>query len=267
MDKESFEKSFRNIHDSFLSSRQKIRASDSVWRLFDKEVLELASGFIAGKPVSAEELQKLRSIWHSESPFADENGNPFVFYIHDFSRYTDRVFHVTWCSTLVKMEANGREKKYVKKSDLNSNKFKVDYGEGKTGMVNIPACENCRKKMAEKVSPAKLEYVRHNMDIARFFRIYGTQDLIDMDNPFWNVDYCPGWKNISRRKREEANWRCTNPRCQKDCSDNKKELHVHHKDGVVSNCSNDNLQVLCWHCHAQQPFHAHMYASRNFKSG
>ncbi|MCK5019648.1 MAG: hypothetical protein KAS32_21495, partial [Candidatus Peribacteraceae bacterium] len=167
IDKEEFEKTIANINNSFDNIKDKIGAKNSFWKMLPKELSDISEKFHKGGALSNIEIQKIRSIWLSEDPLIDENGNPFVFYIHDFTdfhgRKPNRVFHVAWCSTLERMDKEGRKKRYVKKMDLNNNDFRVDYGSGRKGLEKLPACYRCQDKMREKVAPEKLYYSRHDL--------------------------------------------------------------------------------------------------------
>lgn len=268
MDKNEFNNSIANINNTFNASKDKIGATNTLWKLLPAELASIFGKFAKGEPISKVELKKLKNEWTSKDPLIDENGNPFVLYIHDFNTFyrkpTNRVFHVAWCSTLDTMEKNGRKARYVKKSDLGNNNFDVDYGGERKGVAQLPACYNCQKKMRYIVAPENLYYSRDNLDIVKFFKMYGKQDLIDMGNSKYSVDYPKDWRKISRDLREQEDWKCSE--CDKDFVNNKHYLQVHHKDGVKSNIKPNNLQVLCKDCHERQPFHSHMKNSHIFNN-
>ena len=67
-------------------------------------------------------------------------------------------------------------------------------------------------------------------------------------------EYGLQWGKISKDIRKRAGYRCS--KCQKDFSNNKQLLHVHHKDGVKWNHHTNNLKVLCFHCHKKEPGHS-----------
>jgi hypothetical protein len=240
-------------------SKEKIGATGIIWKLLPKELSEISEKFKAGKPISSIEIQKLRLNWQSEDPLIDENGNPFVFYIHDFSNShwgtPNRVFHVSWCSTLEKMEKGGRKERYVKKSDLENNDFRVDYGGNRKGVEHLPACWICKDHMQNKIAPKELYYDRTNLDILKFFQMYGKQHLRNMDNPMHPVGYPENWKQLSKRIQEEANWICS--KCRKSFAYNQSYLDVHHKNGITSDTRTDNLTVLCKKCHGEEFAHGH----------
>lgn len=259
MDKEKFEDSIAVIINSLRASGDKIGAQRSTWRLLPKRLADLSGKFESGRPISSVEIQELKQKWLSEDPLIDENGNPFVFYIHDFSyfwsgvpRVPNRVFHVAWCATLEKMDKAGRKERYVKKTDLSNNDFRVDYGRDRKGIEHLPACYNCQDKMKRKVAPARLYYDRNNLDMVRFFRLYGRQDLINLDNPMYSVDYPKNWPQISKRIREERGNKCEAE------GDHSGGLEVHHINGNPGDITSSNLRVLCHKHHANQPLHEHM---------
>ncbi len=264
MSRKEFENAIANISHSLTLSQEKIGASSVIWKLLPRKIAEIANKFQEGKPISDADILEYKKVWLSEDPLIDENGNPFVFYIHDFANShwgkPYRVFHFAWCAVLEKMDNNGRRERYVKKSDIDDNNFIVDYGEDKKGIESLPACKPCRDKMAKIVAPAELYYEREEMDIRKFFNLYGKQDLLDTNNPMYPVDYPENWNQISTSLRERAGWECSS--CKKDFSNNKTQLHVHHKDGRRGVVHAGNLEVVCAGCHRKKFGHAHMMVIR-----
>lgn len=260
MSKQEFEEAIANISNSFSLSKEKIGAFSVNWKLLPKALVVIAGKFDRGEPISDAEILEYKKVWKSDDPLIDENGKPFVFYIHDFANShwgkPNRVFHVAWCQTLERMDSNGRRARYVKKGDLDNNDFTVDYGDGKKGIEHLPACINCRTKMQGIVAPSELYYERERMDIRKFFSLYGRQDLLDISNPMYPVDYPENWNQISQSLRERAGWKCSS--CKKDFSNNKTQLHVHHKDGRRGVVHAGNLEVVCVDCHSKKFGHSHM---------
>ena len=66
--------------------------------------------------------------------------------------------------------------------------------------------------------------------------------------------YPAAWKEIARRKKEAAGWKCE--RCGMQCrkpgekfDTHRRTLTVHHIDRDPENCSEENLMALCAGCH------------------
>lgn len=260
MNEEEFNESIKNILHSFALSKEKIGAVSIPYKLLPTKIAEVSKKFASGIPISNAEILEYRNVWLSEDPLVDENGNPFVFYIHDFSNShwgkPNHVFHISWCPVLEKMDKNGRRARYVKKSDIDNNDFIVDYGNNKRGIEHLPTCIPCKEKMQKKVSPKELYYKRDNMDIRKFFDLYGKQDLLNIDNPMYPVDYPKNWNEISKNLRDKNNWICND--CGKDFLNNKSNLHVHHKDGRKGVLALENLEVVCVDCHSKKFGHGHV---------
>lgn len=262
MSREEFDEAISNITYSFTQSKEKIGAPSLIWKLLPRRAVSVSKKFAEGKPISNVEILEYRKVWLSEDPLIDENGKPFVFYIHDFANAQwgkpNRVFHVAWCKTLEDMDSNGRRARYVKKSDLDNNNFIVDYGDNNMGVENLPACLHCKEKMRKIVAPTQLYYERTGMNISHFFILYGKQDLLDVNNPIYPVSYPENWNAISQNLRERAGWKCSE--CGKDYSSDRSNLHVHHKDGRRGVVHAGNLEVLCMKCHTNRPYHSHLKA-------
>lgn len=256
MNREEFEKAIVNVGNSFTASKEKIGARSVIFQLLPKKLTGISKKFSEGKPLSNVQILELRSAWLSEDPLIDENGNPFVFYIHDFAETPwgkpNRVFHVAWCSVLKMMDKAGRKERYVKKEDLNNNNFLVDFGGNrKKEFRQLPCCYRCRNKMINVVAPRNLYYDRDNLDIVKFFQMYGKQDLINMNNPMYSVDYPKNWAQISKKTKKERGGKC-------ETCGSTSNLEVHHKNGNKGDISSENLIVLCRECHIKQFGHSHM---------
>jgi hypothetical protein len=260
MQKEKFDEEIANIRSSLNASREKIGATEDV-KIDWSGGMSLSEQFRSGVPLAGSVLVGvLKGGWQSLEPLIDEKGDAFVLYIHDFRNFYDgskptRVFHVSWCHTLKRMEEGGRQERYVRKSDLGNNDFNVDYGSDITGTEQLPACSNCRDKMKAKIAPDELYYSRDNLDIAKFFKMYGRQNLKNLNNAILPVGLPENWKQISWGMRERADWKCS--QCHGDFSRDKGNLDVHHKNGVLRDVRTINLVVLCKECHSKQFAHGH----------
>lgn len=93
------------------------------------------------------------------------------------------------------------------------------------------------------------------MDYSTLFRNRPSRDA---QSATLNI-YVDDWPKISEGKRREAKWLCD--QCRVNLSELPGSLHCHHKNGVVTDNSAENLRVLCALCHALQPGHQHMKVS------
>lgn len=266
MEKKDFDEKLSEITSVFLSIKDKIGASNVDFKIVPRELKDPIEKFNAGKPITGVELQRISENWQSKDPLIDEEGNAFVLYIPDFSRshFSYRKafspedlpkYHVSWCSTLSDMQGKGRMKRYIKKTDLEKNLFKGKKENDVDIEIVLYACKNCRTTMTSLYGN-DLYYRIEDMDILKFFSMYGKQNLHDpKTNRPYSVVYPKHWREISRRYREEANWECDV--CHKSFENEKYMLDVHHINGVRSDVSKTNLRVLCKEHHADQPGHAH----------
>ena len=191
-----------------------------------------------------------------------------------------RRFHVAECRTLERMRMDGRFERYVVTIRMDG-LFLVDWldpdtrerGETEAG---LKVCKNCLSTLnwqGYQRSDAHLQLPNGKrqskneiwesftipdflMDYSTFFRSKPSRR--DTKAPL-NV-YIEDWPRISEKKRREARWRCEE--CRVDLSAYPGSLHCHHRNGVVTDNSSNNLRVLCVLCHAKQPGHQHMRVSR-----
>ncbi|WP_412558647.1 HNH endonuclease [Thalassospira sp. MIT1370] len=186
-------------------------------------------------------------------------------------------FHVAECSTLDKMRGQGRFDRYVVTSNT-SGTFNVEFEEDyppRKGRVqaDLHACKNCMKKLNYKNYNSLQQRARNelvaNFDIAEFFEEYRSlfkskPKYSDVTAP--PIGYSDDWQDLSAELRRKTGWTCQS--CHVDCSapENRKLLHVHHKNGVRGDNSPSNLEVLCALCHAEQPMHKHMHVKPEVRS-
>lgn len=264
MDKRELNEKLADISNAFSLAKNRIKAQDVGFKITPRELKDPMDKFNAGKPITGAELQKISENWQSKAPLIDEDGNAFVLYIPDwqfnFSRGRNNPadlhkYHVSWCGVLEYMQGAGRFKRYIKKTNIESNIFLGKQADDRNAESVLYACKTCRKKMTE-VAGHSLYFDVENMDMLKFFAKYGKQDLLDpKTNRPYSVVYPKHWREISKKYRERAKWICAD--CGKSFEHNRAMLDVHHIDGIRSNIKKTNLKVLCKDCHAKQPMHGH----------
>lgn len=178
-------------------------------------------------------------------------------------------FHLTWCRTLEQMNQTKRFDRYVL-SRSPSNLFRVEALErdsqliGQLGErhmlegIRLFPCQNCLDS---------LQYKDFSLQTAKKLRLGQVEEFIVreyLDENDGNLTvmrhlpktlaqnaksggYTSDFPEISRRLRDQHLWRCS--KCHVDMSGNKSGLHTHHINGVKSDNSSSNLQVLCALCH------------------
>ncbi len=68
--------------------------------------------------------------------------------------------------------------------------------------------------------------------------------------------YAKDWSRISKKYREKRGWTCE--KCGVNLNEHHGLLHCHHRDGVISDNSDANLEALCLLCHSEQPCHGYL---------
>lgn len=188
-------------------------------------------------------------------------------------------YHVAECETLRDMRSKGRFERYVV-TNRTDGTFLVDWLDRETRErgeteAALKVCRNCLKALnyrgyksardghsgpngqAETKSEIWSEFSISNfmMDYSTFF--HSRPARRDVEAPL--NDYVADWSRISERRRRAVDWVCEE--CHVDLSDYPNLLHCHHRNGVASDNSNNNLVVLCADCHSAQPHHGHMKVS------
>lgn len=168
-------------------------------------------------------------------------------------------FHVTECTTIYQQKSvNNFNNRYfwhnsniVDLEDFDTNEIYRDQV--------LDLCMNCKRKA----------------DIQNYKDTEGFFDLLDIQTPLTNINddaqldiygYTKDWQKISKLYRLKIDFTCE--KCNIKINDNydKRFLEVHHKNGVKTNNSNDNIECLCTLCHANvNSRHRENFSKKNNK--
>lgn len=212
---------------------------------------------------------------YTDNGLLSYKGRQVLLYIQDHAGRIDEAlvdgskgnkYHVSYCTTLEKMHQGGRYDRYVVKNDI-TGYFFVDGQDWKTkeykeGDAQLKVCKNCLRHLNYKNYDSNKGEVFNKFSLNEFFKTYEThfrhkpkrEAGKDKDGTYSN-----NWDDISSSYRASVGWRCES--CNVDLTGHKSLLHTHHKSGVKSDNSSNNLEALCIECHANQEYHHHMKAS------
>ncbi len=172
-------------------------------------------------------------------------------------------FHIAWCKTLEDMKEKGRYSRYVVSQREDGN-FYVNLLNGnnvvkRDSLEPMKVCKNCLNRLNYNNYIANKNQVYEKFKIIEFLEKYNTKISIrpkynDRNAPL--SVYSEDWNHTSFELRKRANWKCS--KCGRDYTNDKKNLHVHHINGVLGDDSITNLIVLCKECHSKEAMHSHI---------
>jgi hypothetical protein len=138
----------------------------------------------------------------------------------------------------------------------------------------LDVCQNCLDHLNYKgfqlsMRPNIRRTAVQGFSITDFFSIYpktlhhSLPAHTDQTAPS-NV-YSSDFSRISRAYRQKRNWICETCAIPLSNESMQRYLHVHHIDGQKNRNEDGNLKAVCVRCHALEPMHGHVAASRQYR--
>lgn len=184
-----------------------------------------------------------------------------LLYIKDHSRRYDAAldngskgnkFHIAYCRTLQDMESRNRFNRYVATNNI-SGEFIISAPGRADANANLWVCQFCLGHINYKGSSedSKKRYQNaRDFELKEFFSTYSScfkkmPRYTDKDS----TNYTSDWSDISEATRKAKNYCCENCHVNLSAPTHRSLCHAHHVNGVKSDNSPSNLQVLCADCH------------------
>ncbi|WBA83539.1 HNH endonuclease signature motif containing protein [Endozoicomonas sp. GU-1] len=174
-------------------------------------------------------------------------------------------FHIAHCSKLDEMKRRNRFERYHVTNNL-SGEFEIfgydRYRQHKKDKTRLNVCKLCLSHLNYKGASSGTATNRNDIvrefDIGEFFSTYSSLfKYLPKTSSAQTTGYTSDWKEFSAKVRQSAGYICQ--KCHVDLTGHKNLLHVHHKNGVKSDNSPNNLQPLCADCHRKEDLHDHMF--------
>lgn len=188
----------------------------------------------------------------------------YLVYIRDFESDGERRFHLCCCQTIfefIKYGRYGAKYKQIPTACIKIKKngkgydhyFPVFFTNTKEEKIKVlKPCKHCLETLNYKnykyENERRREPIYEKFSLVDFLEEYkiNLPSTNDYDDGLYN-DYSNDWPSISERMRERKNWKCEI--CGADYSQDRGNLHVHHRNENKRDNRLSNLSVLCRHCH------------------
>jgi len=179
----------------------------------------------------------------------------------------DKKFHISDCDTIKWMKNSGRYERYIA-SERKDGLFNVRSESGKMNLIKLDVCMKCLreikwdKRARSNQSGNLINVDKSSFSIKDFFSKYGAGYI--SQQPYFssltmpNNQYTDDWQEISKKIRQDNNFTCHKCGWKAEAPWERRQMEVHHINGVKGDNRPSNLQCLCHDCHAQQPLHSHM---------
>jgi hypothetical protein len=174
------------------------------------------------------------------------------------------------------MRQHGRFDRYVI-STRTDGKFKMNFIDklGKQSSIcQLKVCKLCLEHLHYKGyrhgTRRRDKEIYNTFALEEYFTVYPKNQITalplhtDLTAPL--DEYGNGFREASQHYRAENGWRCEN--CRMDLSHpfHRKYLHTHHLNAQKSDDRRENHRALCIRCHAEEPMHAHLKNSPDYRA-
>ncbi len=251
-------------------------ASPSTWRLPPYETRQRRRE----REELRQELQQGKVIpdlgeVESRDGLLTHRGEQVVLYIKDTrqDKYTlfhdpqkSKRFHVAECQTIREMRSKGRFERYVV-TTRQDGRFLVEAADSDREFeAPLCVCKHCLTQLNWKgYARTKSRKLWLEFSIQDFFAEFTTffssrPRYTDLTAP--RGGYVKDWPRRATRLKQQRGWCCDE--CGVNLSQHPNRdtlLHAHHKNGVTSDNSRENLACLCLVCHSEQPYHGRVKLS------
>jgi len=205
-------------------------------------------------------------------------GYRVLLYIRDIANYGGHEslpkYHLSYCATLERMQRDRRFARYVV-ANRDDGTFLVNLmssQDNRARLLPLSVCQFCLgnlnwKGFTSLVSREDRLDAVGAFSLPEFFATY-PKDLVAVLPPHTSDtsplnDYTLDWGDVSERTKRVRNYTCEG--CDRRLTLRAaRYLHVHHRNGLKHDNSDDNLEVLCIACHANEPHHGHMKSHRDY---
>lgn len=191
-----------------------------------------------------------------------------IVHISDISNYrrqdNDPRFHIFQCETLNDMKKKKRGYRYKISTRSDGEFFLVK--KDKSFLKKLEICSNClvihNDRFKQRKTKKTFEVKKYLAKPIHRSNINITDELDICTIP---QEYASDWRGISKKIKEDADYRCS--KCYEDFSASslRRFLHTHHIDANKNHNSRENLKALCIKCHSEEYNHGHLKSHRDYK--
>jgi hypothetical protein len=229
--------------------------------------------------VTVDDIEQVQPLPDGTLAYRDRR---ILFYIRDKRAFAGQnfrqqlpKFHIADCSRLAQMRQQGRFERYVI-STRTDGKFKMNFLDrvgNQSSLCELKVCKLCLEHLHyhgyRHGTRRRDKEIYNSFALQEYFTAYPKNQItalpLHTDYTAPLNEYANGFRETSQRYRAENSWRCEN--CLIDLShpSYRKYLHTHHLNARKSDDRRENHRALCIRCHAEEPMHAHLKNSPDYR--